>query len=75
MVCLILILVIVWAFSCGVFAFLGFWFGKAGLFESVRKRLSKAEFDADEARRSEREQRELYNMLTYDGTPQGKDQF
>lgn len=75
MVCLILILVILWVISCGASAFLGFWYGASGFFGDKPKSVSKVEFDVDEARRSQREQRELYNMLTYDGTPQDKDQF
>ncbi len=73
MVCLILILVILWVLSCGASAFLGFWYGTSSLFVDKRKSIPMVEFDVDEARRSEREQRELYNMLTYDGTPQGKE--
>ena len=73
MVCLILVLVILWVLSCVLSAYFGFWFGVSGLFEPGNKKIPKPVVDTDESKRSEREQRELYNMLTYDGTPQGKD--
>ena len=72
----ILILLILWLTSCGVSLLVGFFVARA-VFKSlsldeVYKNSGNKDIQYDEAelKKAEKAQRELYNMLTYDGSIQ-----
>ena len=62
---LISLICVLWLMSCAVCVLVGFFVAK-----NRKSRKAVKPIDSSEQKRLEREQQELLNMLTYDGTPQ-----
>lgn len=69
----ILILLMLWLMSCVICALIGFFVAKTDWFKATKKNGSHDEFTQvsdEQQRRREREEREYFNMMNYNGTPQ-----
>lgn len=62
-----------WLMNCVICALIGFFVAKTDWFKATKKNGSHDEFTQvsdEEQRRREREEREYFNMMNYNGTPQ-----